>query len=98
MKLKTRKRNKNQDPPGLQNNILYNQLTVSRKRIQIIFTYAGRYEQIILAISILAAIASGAGIALQNLIFGNFVTTINDFVIDPASGGDKLRHDSAKLA
>ncbi|KAM6477650.1 P-loop containing nucleoside triphosphate hydrolase protein [Trichoderma sp. SZMC 28011] len=63
-----------------------------------IFTYTGRYEQIILAISILAAIASGAGIALQNLIFGNFVTTITDFVIDPASGGEKLRHDSAKLA
>ncbi|KAL7935562.1 P-loop containing nucleoside triphosphate hydrolase protein [Trichoderma chlorosporum] len=63
-----------------------------------IFTYTGRYEQIILGISILAAIASGAGIALQNLIFGRFVTTITDFVTDPESGAAKLRHDSAKLA
>ncbi|PTB65262.1 P-loop containing nucleoside triphosphate hydrolase protein [Trichoderma citrinoviride] len=63
-----------------------------------IFTYAGPYERFILAVSIIAAIASGAGIAIQNLVFGSFVTTITDFVTDPASGGAKLRHDAGKLA
>ncbi|KAL6859212.1 hypothetical protein J3F83DRAFT_717535 [Trichoderma novae-zelandiae] len=63
-----------------------------------IFDYAGPYERFILAVSIVAAIASGAGIALQNLVFGNFVTTITAFVTDPVSGGAKLRHEAGKLA
>ncbi|RFU81374.1 atp-binding cassette multidrug transport atrc [Trichoderma arundinaceum] len=63
-----------------------------------IFNYAGRYERVILAISIVAAIASGAGIALQNLIFGSFVTTLTDFVNNPASGAEKFRHDAARLS
>ncbi|ETS03895.1 ABC transporter [Trichoderma reesei RUT C-30] len=63
-----------------------------------IFAYAGPYERFLLAVSIVAAIASGAGIAIQNLVFGSFVTTITDFVTDPASGGAKLRHDAGKLA
>lgn len=65
---------------------------------QRIFTYTGRRERIILAISIVAAIASGAGIALQNLIFGQFVTTITNFVNDPSASGAKLRHDAGRLS
>ncbi|KAL6895481.1 P-loop containing nucleoside triphosphate hydrolase protein [Trichoderma longibrachiatum] len=63
-----------------------------------IFAYAGTYERFILAVSIVAAIASGAAIAIQNLVFGSFVTTITDFVTDPATGGAKLRHEAGKLA
>ncbi|KAG5962267.1 hypothetical protein E4U57_007211 [Claviceps arundinis] len=62
-----------------------------------IFTYAGTTEYIIYGVSILAAIASGAGIALQNLVFGRFVTNLTDF----ASGkitGETLRSDSSSLA
>ncbi|KAG5923143.1 hypothetical protein E4U61_004255 [Claviceps capensis] len=62
-----------------------------------IFTYAGTTEYIIYGVSILAAIASGAGIALQNLVFGRFVTTLTDF----ASGkitGETMRSDSSSLA
>ncbi|KAG5939477.1 hypothetical protein E4U59_003067 [Claviceps monticola] len=62
-----------------------------------IFTYAGTTEYIIYGVSILAAIASGAGIALQNLVFGRFVTTLTDL----ASGkitGETMRSDSSSLA
>ncbi|KAG6302518.1 hypothetical protein E4U09_002785 [Claviceps aff. purpurea] len=62
-----------------------------------IFTYAGTTEYIIYGVSILAAVASGAGIALQNLVFGRFVTTLTDF----ASGkitGETVRSDSSSLA
>ncbi|KAG7142069.1 ABC multidrug transporter atrC like protein [Verticillium longisporum] len=44
-----------------------------------IFRYAGPLEYSLQAIAIVAAIASGAGIALQNLIFGQFITVITDF-------------------
>lgn len=66
--------------------------------IQRIFTYTGRRERIILAISVVAAIASGAGIALQNLIFGQFVTTITNFINDPSASGAKFRHDAGRLS
>ncbi|KAG5958942.1 hypothetical protein E4U58_005183 [Claviceps cyperi] len=62
-----------------------------------IFTYAGTTEYIIYGVSMLAAIASGAGIALQNLVFGRFVTTLTDF----ASGkitGETMRSDSSSFA
>ncbi|RSL93153.1 hypothetical protein CEP52_013398 [Fusarium oligoseptatum] len=48
-------------------------------------------------IAVVAAIASGAGIALQNLILGEFITTITDFTagkIEPS----KFRSDVADLA
>ncbi|KAK3192192.1 hypothetical protein K4F52_001822 [Lecanicillium sp. MT-2017a] len=45
-----------------------------------IFTYAGRTEYALQGVSAVAAIASGAGIALQNLIFGRFITTMTEFV------------------
>ncbi|AEO57211.1 ABC transporter [Thermothelomyces thermophilus ATCC 42464] len=62
-----------------------------------IFRYAGPFEYTLQGIAILAAIASGAGIALQNLIFGEFVTVITDY-----ASGDSSRQvfldDVAELA
>ncbi|KAL2158091.1 hypothetical protein VTH06DRAFT_4659 [Thermothelomyces fergusii] len=62
-----------------------------------IFRYAGPFEYTLQGIAILAAIASGAGIALQNLIFGAFVTVITDY-----GSGDSSREvfldDVAELA
>ncbi|KAL5044569.1 hypothetical protein BDW71DRAFT_185798 [Aspergillus fruticulosus] len=62
-----------------------------------IFTYASKTELALQAIAILAACASGAGIALQNLIFGRFVTIITDFTIGSATPGG-FRDDVAELA
>ncbi|KAL2169044.1 hypothetical protein VTG60DRAFT_6543 [Thermothelomyces hinnuleus] len=50
-----------------------------------IFRYAGPFEYTLQGIAILAAIASGAGIALQNLIFGEFVTVITDYASGDSS-------------
>ncbi|KAL2189298.1 ABC transporter [Thermothelomyces heterothallicus CBS 203.75] len=62
-----------------------------------IFRYAGPFEYTLQGIAILAAIASGAGIALQNLIFGEFVSVITDY-----ASGDSSRQvfldDVAELA
>lgn len=65
--------------------------------IQRIFSYAGRLEYTFFAISIVAAIASGAGIALQNLIFGRFVTIITDYASQKSSAAD-FRSEAAELA
>ncbi|KAG5936524.1 hypothetical protein E4U53_000210 [Claviceps sorghi] len=62
-----------------------------------IFTYAGRTEYIIYAVSILAAVGSGAGLALQNLVFGKFVTILTDFTSGKKTGED-MRSDSSSLA
>ena len=62
-----------------------------------IFTFASTLEYTIQAIAIFAAIASGAGIALQNLIFGAFITSIIDFV-SGKSGSDAFRDDASDLA
>ncbi|KAK4120199.1 P-loop containing nucleoside triphosphate hydrolase protein [Parathielavia appendiculata] len=62
-----------------------------------IFRYAGAFEYTLQAIAVVAALASGAGIALQNLIFGAFVTVITDY----ASGEstiDVFLDDIADLA
>lgn len=48
-------------------------------------------------IALIAAIGSGAGIALQNLIFGQFITTITDFT-SGESKPSKFRQDVADLA
>jgi ATP-binding cassette subfamily B (MDR/TAP) protein 1 len=69
-------------------------LDIHRKRI---FRYAGRFEYALQGLAIFAAIASGAGIALQNLIFGEFVTVINKFVGGASSGND-FRSGAAQLA
>ncbi|KAJ6438239.1 multidrug resistance protein [Purpureocillium lavendulum] len=62
-----------------------------------IFSHAGTLEYAFFAISILAAIASGAGIALQNLIFGRFITIITDYASGKSSGAD-FRSEAGKLA
>ncbi|KAL2870546.1 ABC transporter ATP-binding protein [Aspergillus lucknowensis] len=62
-----------------------------------IFSYAGRFELILQALAVVAACASGAGIALQNLIFGRFITVITDFVNQQSTPGE-FRDDVAELA
>ncbi|KAL2816063.1 P-loop containing nucleoside triphosphate hydrolase protein [Aspergillus cavernicola] len=62
-----------------------------------IFSYAGRFEQTLQAVAVVAACASGAGIALQNLIFGQFITVITDFVNEQSTPG-QFRSDVAELA
>ncbi|KAL4807899.1 P-loop containing nucleoside triphosphate hydrolase protein [Aspergillus unguis] len=62
-----------------------------------IYSFARRLELTFQAIAVLAACASGAGIACQNLIFGQFITVITDFVSQP-DDSDKFRSDVAELA
>lgn len=64
---------------------------------QRIFTFAGRVEYTLQGIAIVAAIASGAGIALQNLIFGRFITVITDFA-SGISDKDTFRDEASDLA
>ncbi|VUC31530.1 unnamed protein product [Clonostachys rosea] len=62
-----------------------------------IFKYAGAFELFLQAVAIFAAIGSGAGNALQNLVFGRFITIVTNFAsatISPA----ELRDEAAKLA
>lgn len=65
--------------------------------MQRIFSYAGSLEYTMQGIAIVAAMASGAGIALQNLIFGSFVTIMTEFVTKKATA-DEFRSHAAKLA
>ncbi|XWX01081.1 hypothetical protein V2A60_009106 [Cordyceps javanica] len=62
-----------------------------------IFTYATAFEYTLQGVAIVAAIGSGAGIALQNLIFGNFVTTMTDFANGKATPAH-FRSEASKLA
>ncbi|KAL2195310.1 ABC transporter [Corynascus similis CBS 632.67] len=62
-----------------------------------IFQYAGAFEYALQGIAVVAAIASGAGIALQNLIFGAFVTVITDYASGD-SPNDVFLDDVAELA
>ncbi|KAK3328732.1 P-loop containing nucleoside triphosphate hydrolase protein [Apodospora peruviana] len=62
-----------------------------------IFYFATTSEYALQGVAVFAAIASGAGLALQNLIFGQFITTITDFV-SGSSSGDAFRSESADLA
>ncbi|OAA58748.1 ATP-binding cassette multidrug transport protein ATRC [Cordyceps fumosorosea ARSEF 2679] len=64
---------------------------------QRIFTHATSFEYTLQGIAIFAAICSGAGIALQNLIFGNFVTTMTSFANGKATPGD-FQSEASKLA
>lgn len=64
---------------------------------QRIFRYAGPFVYFIQAVAIFAALASGAGIALQNLIFGAFITVITDYASGDSSN-DVFLDDVAKLA
>ncbi|KAL4941992.1 hypothetical protein BDV06DRAFT_193301 [Aspergillus oleicola] len=62
-----------------------------------IFSYAGRLELTLQAVAIVAACASGAGIALQNLIFGRFITIITDFVAQTSTPAE-FRDGVAQMA
>ncbi|KAL2146186.1 hypothetical protein VTI28DRAFT_5026 [Corynascus sepedonium] len=62
-----------------------------------IFQYAGAFEYALQGTAVVAAIASGAGIALQNLIFGAFVTVITDYASGD-SPNDVFLDDVAELA
>lgn len=64
---------------------------------QRIFKFAGTFEYSLQAVAVVAAIASGAGIALQNLIFGRFVTVITDYVSE-ISDKDAFMDDVSQLA
>ncbi|KAH7275753.1 P-loop containing nucleoside triphosphate hydrolase protein [Fusarium solani] len=62
-----------------------------------IFRYANFSEYSLQLIAIFAAVASGAGIAFQNLIFGDFITTVTKFTTDRLSPAE-FRDDAARLA
>ncbi|KAL2878303.1 hypothetical protein SGCOL_006272 [Colletotrichum sp. CLE4] len=62
-----------------------------------IFHYGGSFEYTLQAVAAVAAIASGAGNALQTLIFGEFITTITNFSSKQLSPAG-LRADAARLA
>ncbi|RDW78871.1 ABC transporter ATP-binding protein [Aspergillus mulundensis] len=62
-----------------------------------IFTFASKTELTLQGIAIIVACASGAGIALQNLIFGRFITIITDFT-NGSSTPAAFRSDVAELA
>ena len=71
--------------------------TIKLTSAQRIFTFAGESEYTLQGIAIFAAIASGAGIALQNLIFGAFITVIVDFTTGK-SDPDGFLDEAGKLA
>jgi ATP-binding cassette subfamily B (MDR/TAP) protein 1 len=50
-----------------------------------------------MGIALVAAIASGVGIALQNIIFGQFVTVFTDFSTNSAAA-DSFRNGGSRLA
>ncbi|KAI1045107.1 hypothetical protein LB505_011911 [Fusarium chuoi] len=62
-----------------------------------IFKFGGVFEHSMQAVAIFAAICSGAGIALQNLIFGRFITVVIDFASAKTSPSH-LRDEAATLA
>ncbi|KAM0318999.1 hypothetical protein ACHAPQ_010515 [Fusarium lateritium] len=62
-----------------------------------IFRFGGLFEHSMQTVAIFAAICSGAGIALQNLIFGKFITVVIDFTSAKISPAD-LRDNAATLA
>ncbi|RSL85445.1 hypothetical protein CEP51_003318 [Fusarium floridanum] len=62
-----------------------------------IFRYANFSEYSLQLIAIFAAVASGAGIALQNLIFGDFITSVTKYTAGRLSPGE-FRDDAAQLA
>ncbi|RMJ09640.1 hypothetical protein BHE90_008673 [Fusarium euwallaceae] len=62
-----------------------------------IFRYANFSEYSLQLIAIFAAVASGAGIALQNLIFGDFITSVTKYTTGRLSPAE-FRDDAAQLA
>lgn len=62
-----------------------------------IFGHAAPVDRALQVIAVVAAIASGAGIASQNLIFGEFITTITNYVSGQTSPS-QLRERAAQLS
>ncbi|KAK0620143.1 P-loop containing nucleoside triphosphate hydrolase protein [Immersiella caudata] len=62
-----------------------------------VFTFAGRFEKTLQGVAVVAAVVSGAGIALQNLVFGEFVTVISNFTTG-VSTPEAFRQDAGTLA
>ncbi|KAK1589944.1 ABC transporter [Colletotrichum navitas] len=62
-----------------------------------VFTYAGPVERALMAVAGFAAIASGVGIASQNIIFGQFITVFTDLETEPA-GSEGFRRYGSNLA
>ncbi|TDZ19176.1 Leptomycin B resistance protein pmd1 [Colletotrichum orbiculare MAFF 240422] len=60
-----------------------------------IFSFGGPFEKALQLVAIACAVASGAGIALQNLIFGSFVTTIQNFTTGQSAPADFRREISS---
>lgn len=71
--------------------------STAHHRLQRIFTFATRVEVCLQIIAFVAAVASGAGIALQTLIFGDFVTTTTNFSSGTTSPA-AFRKESSSLA
>ncbi|KAK1963894.1 ABC transporter [Colletotrichum sublineola] len=62
-----------------------------------VFTYAGPVECVLMAIAGFSAIASGVGIASQNIIFGQFITVFTELETDP-NGAASFRKYGSTLA
>lgn len=62
-----------------------------------IFRYAGPVELSLQTVACVAAVASGAGIAFQPLILGQFVTIVTDFATSKSSPS-QLRSEASELA
>lgn len=62
-----------------------------------VFRYGGVFEHSMQAIAVFAAIASGVGIAVQNLILGEFVTIITGFSSDQLTPA-AFRDEATRLA
>jgi ATP-binding cassette subfamily B (MDR/TAP) protein 1 len=72
-------------------------LLTCRLREQRVFTYAGPVELTMLGIASVAALASGVGIASQNIIFGQFVTAFTEYGSGQAAA-DNFRNAGSTLA
>lgn len=70
------------------------QLIDSVKRV---FRYGSNIDYLFQSIAAVAAIASGAGIALQTLIFGSLITTMSEFV-SGASSPSVFRDEASHFA
>ncbi|WDK12415.1 ABC transporter [Colletotrichum graminicola] len=62
-----------------------------------IFTFGGPFEKTLQVVALTCAVASGTAMALQTVIFGTFVTTMQDFATGQSSPAH-FRGESAKLA
>lgn len=70
------------------------QLIDSVKRV---FRYGSNMDYLLRGIAAVTAIASGIGIALQTLIFGSLITTMNEFV-SGVSSPSAFRDEAAHFA